>query len=139
MACVLDADALLDFFRDEGAAGVVEDLLVKAESSKQRVWITSLTWAEVYFRALKTSNELAQRFADEMAVLPIEVFVETPELLLSRETSKLRVMMKSNDILMISSVALAKLKKAELWTTNKELGSAPSEIKIKVLGRGGAR
>lgn len=138
MACVLDSDALLDFFRDEGAAVAVEELLVRAERAKQRVWITPLTWSEVYYRALKASKELADRYANEMAILPIDVYLEQEDLALSRETARLRATMKNMDISTLSSVALAKIKKAELWTTHKDIAALSGGIKIKLIGAGGA-
>ena len=137
MARVLDAGALLDFFRDEGVAADVENLLVRTEKAKQKVWITSLTWEELYYRALKGSEKTAERFTREMASLPVEVFLENEDLALSRQLARLRLTLTNADRLELHSLALAKLKKAELWTTSKDIARSAGDTKIMLLGKGG--
>lgn len=130
---VLDTAALLDFFRDGPSAGQVEELLVHAEKIKQSVLISSLTWGDLYQHGLKQSSVMADRLIKEIEVLPIEVVLEDPHLELARLAAEFQADGKLHSISEAYSAALAKSRKAELWTASKSLAALKGEIKIRFL------
>ena len=134
MSQVLDSGVLLEFFEDGNAADEVEALLLRTEKARRRVWITQLTWAELYYRALTKSRETAEHVAREMKMLPIEVCEEDRDFSLSREAMAVRLIFKGEKIGVAYSVALARIKRAELWTCDKTLEAIPN-LKIRIVGR----
>lgn len=133
MSKILDSGALLGFFRNQSAADAVQELIVKAERSRQRLWITPLTWGELYGTALRQSQETARRFMREMAALPIEVYTESVDFPMTREAARIRIECPGIEFSDSFSIALAKIKRAELWTTRPDLPRIAGDVRIKVL------
>jgi predicted nucleic acid-binding protein len=130
---VLDTAALLDFFKDGSCAGQVEELLVHAEKIKQPVLISSLTWGDLYQHALKQSAVMADRLIKEIEVLPIEVVLDDEHLDLARLAAAYQADGKLHSVSEAYSAALAKVRRAELWTASKNLSALKGEIKVHSL------
>lgn len=133
MAKVLDTSALLDFFKDGPSAGYVEELLVHAEKLKQPVLISSLTWGDLYQHGLRQSQMMADRLTKEISVLPIEVVLDDQHLQLARLAAALQADGKVNSVSDAYAAALAKMRRAELFTVSKTLAGLKGEIKVRFL------
>lgn len=130
---VLDSWALIAFFEDEPAAILVEEILDQAASNKHRLYLTAINWAEVYYNTMReVSQESAEKHAEILAQLPIEVIGLSDDLRLTRQAAiyKARYRISLADAF---AAALAKEKKAELVTGDPEFRVLESEIKIHWL------
>jgi predicted nucleic acid-binding protein len=132
---VLDSWALIAFFEDEPAAGVVEEILEAASREKHRLYLTSVNWAEVYYNTMReVSQEAAERHSKIIETLPIEIVGIGDDLRLARQAA----IYKATNRLSLAdafAVALAKDKKAELVTGDPEFKPFEKEIKILWLNR----
>ena len=129
----LDTAALLEFFKDGPAAGQVEELLVRAEKAKQRVLISALSWGDVYLYARKQSAATAERLIKELEVLPIEVVTDDEHLELAQAAAEFQAEGKVHSISDAYAAAVAKVRRAELWTINKALVALKGDIKVHYL------
>lgn len=130
---VLDSWALMAFFEDEPAAEAVEELLDQASREKHRLFMTSINWAEVYYSTMReVSQEAAERHAQIIATLPIDIVGIGDDLKLARQAA----IFKANYRLSLAdaiAAALAMEKKAELVTGDPEFKQLEKDIKIHWL------
>jgi predicted nucleic acid-binding protein len=127
---VLDSHALLAFFQDEAGAEEVEKLLTKAEAGTHKLLLSVVNWGEIYYSIMrKVSREAAEEKAREIATLPIELVpVETDlELVCQAAIYKASGKLAYADAF---AAALAKLRNAELVTSDKDFKQVEGEIKI---------
>lgn len=130
-AQVLDSFALVAYFRGEGSAVVVKELLQNAGRLDKPVHMTEVNYAEVKYTILRKDGTDAWLRATEILVaLPIEFHSVTRELADLAAEYKARSKMSLADAF---SGALAKLKKAELVTGDSEFKALEKEIKIHWL------
>lgn len=125
---VLDSYALMAFFEDEPGADFVRGLIHKAVESGTNLLMSVVNLGEVWYSiARNTSPELADQYINEIKGLGIEI-VET-DWTLARQAAIFKV---GGNISYADcfAAALAKLKKAELVTGDKEFKSLEGEIKI---------
>jgi predicted nucleic acid-binding protein len=130
---VLDSWALIAFFEDEPAAEAVEEILDQAGEDRNRLYLSAINWAEIYYNTMReVSQAEAERHVQIMAGLPIEVVAIGEDLKLARQAA---VYKASHRISLADAfaAALAKEKKAELVTGDPEFKSLESEIKIHWL------
>lgn len=130
---VLDSWALVAFFEDEPAASQVEEVLDQASSNQHRLYLSAINWAEIYFSTmLEVSQEAADRHAEIIAQLPIEIVGLTDDLHLARQAAiyKARHRLSLADAF---AAALAKEKRAELLTGDPEFRALEGEIKLRWL------
>jgi predicted nucleic acid-binding protein len=132
-ARVLDSWALLAFFEDEPAADAVEEILHRASLGKDRLYLSVMNWAEVYYSTMReVSQEAAEARAAEIRNLPIDIVGAGDDLRLAR----LAAQFKASHRLSLAdafAAALAKEKKAELVTGDPEFKALADEIKINWL------
>ena len=132
-AAVLDAHALLAFFRGEDAGVPVRELLHKAASADRPLHMTEVNYAEVKYMLLKKDGaEAWEQAADVLKSLPIEFHPATRSLADTAADFKARFKMSLADAF---AAALAKEKKAELVTGDPEFKALEKEIKIHWLTR----
>ena len=128
---VLDAHALLAFFRGEEAGVPVKELLQKAASADRPLHMTEVNYAEVKYMLLKKDGaEAWAQAADVLKSLPLEFHPATRALADTAADFKARFKMSLADAF---AAALAKEKKAELVTGDPEFKPLAKEIKIHWL------
>ncbi len=130
-AIVLDAHALLAFFRGENAGVHVRELLQKAASTDRSLHMTEVNYAEVKYMLLKKDGpEAWEQAADVLKSLPLEFHAVTRPLADAAADLKARFKVSLADAF---AAALAKEKKAELVTGDPEFKALEKEIKINWL------
>lgn len=132
----IDTAALLDFFKDGPMAGQVEELLVRAEKAKQRVLISALSWGEVYLYARKQSVATAERLVREIEGLPIEIVTDDDDLELAKAAAEFQAEGKVHSLSDAYTAAVAKVRRAELWTNRKAMADLKDDIKVHFLAEG---
>ena len=130
---VLDSWALIAFFEDEPAASQVEEMLDQAGNNKHRLFLSAINWAEIYYSMMReVSQEAADRHADIITRLPIEIVGSTGDLDLAKQAAiyKARYRISLADAF---AAALANEKRAELLTGDPEFRALEGEIKLQWL------
>jgi ribonuclease VapC len=130
-AKVLDAWALMAFFKGEPAGASVEELIHRALADKARLLLCVVNWGEVYYGIWRAGGkEAAQDVARDLSRLPIELL--DAGLQLTRQAA----VYKANHKMSYAgafAAALAKEKNAELVTGDSEFQALEKEIKIQWL------
>ena len=130
-AAVLDAHALLAFFRGEDAGVPVKELLHKAATADRPLHMTEVNYAEVKYMLLKKDGAAAwEQAEDVLKSLPLEFHPATRSLADTAADFKARFKISLADAF---AAALAKEKKAELVTGDLEFKALEKEIKISWL------
>ena len=128
---VLDAHALLAFFRGEDAGVPVREMLHKAASADRPLHMTEVNYAEVKYMLLKKDGvEAWAQAADVLKSLPIEFHPATRALADLAADFKARFKMSLADAF---AAALAKEKNAGLVTGDPEFKVLAKEIAIHWL------
>ena len=131
---VLDSWALIAFFEDEPAAEQVEKLLVKAEAGTHELLLSVVNWGEIYYSTMReVSQQAAEQTAKEMAALAIEIVgVDDENLDLVRQAAIYKATRKFSYADAFAA-ALAKSRKADLVTGDREFRLVEDEISIEWL------
>ena len=125
---VLDSYALIAFFEDEPGAESVEALILKAEEGNVDLAISVVNLGEVWYSiARKTSPSTADEYLREIHGMAIEVVEADWELTRLAAEFKVKGKISYADCF---AAALAKSRKAELVTGDKEFKPLDGEIKI---------
>jgi predicted nucleic acid-binding protein len=127
-APVLDSYALLAFLRGEPGEENVTALLERAGERDQSLHMTEVNYAEVkYITVRKDGRPRWEEIAREMRALPIEFHP------IDRGLSDIAADIKARHPLSLAdafAAALAKARKAELVTGDREFAVIEKEIKI---------
>lgn len=127
-ALVFDNSALLALLFDEPGAEAVEALMHRASEKDQPMLVSAVNWAEVCYSVERKrgANALAQakEFATNapLGIVPVD-----------RELAEAAAAYRARDVLALAdafAAALAKNRKAELVTADREFKSVEGEIKI---------
>lgn len=130
-AAVLDAHALLAFFRGEDAGVPVKELLHKAATADRPLHMTEVNYAEVKYMLLKKDGaEPWEQAEDVLKSLPLEFHPATRALADAAADFKARFKISLADAF---AAALAKEKKAELVTGDLDFKLLGKEISIQWL------
>ena len=125
---VLDSYALMAFFEDEPGADLVRDLILKAEENKVSLLMSVVNLGEVWYSIARTNSpEVADQYIGEVNGMAIEVV--DVDWALTRQAAAFKV----NENISYAdcfAASLAKLKKAELVTGDKDFKPLEGEIKI---------
>ena len=125
---VLDTYSLLAYFEGEVGKETMIEVFRSARDSGRDLFLSAVNWGEVFYIALR---EEGRKRADEVAhlisTLPIQVIPADLELAKQAAEFKATKKMSYADCF---AVALAKLKKAELVTGDKEFNQVEGEVKI---------
>ena len=125
---VLDSYALMAFFEDEPGADFVRGLIHKAVESDTNLLMTVVNLGEVWYSIARTNSaETADQYIHEIKGLGIEIIDVDWALTRQAAAFKVNGNISYGDCF---AAALAKLKKAELVTGDKEFKSLDGEIKI---------
>ena len=130
---ILDSWALMALFNDEPAADEVEKLLQKASAGTHRLLICVVNWGEIYYSVMRgASPEMAEQKAKEIAAVPIEIVPVDADLHLARQAAIYKATHRISYADAFAA-ALAKIRKAELITGDREFKALEKEIKIAWL------
>jgi len=131
---VLDAHALMVLFNDEPGAEDVEKILLKAESGNPRLLMSVINWGEIYYSIIRgASQEIADSKAHEIAGMRIELVpVDAGDLELIRQAAVFKATKKMSYADCFAA-ALAKIRKAELVTGDRDFKTVESDLKIHWL------
>ena len=125
---VLDSHALMAFFEDEPGADFVRGLIHKAVESDTNLLMSVVNLGEVWYSiARTTSSETADQYVHEIKGMAIEIV--DVDWVLTRQAAAFKVNGSISDDGCFAA-ALAKLRKAELITGDKEFKVLQDEIKI---------
>jgi len=125
---VLDSYSLIAYIENEAGAEQMIEIFRVARDSGKAIFLSVVNWGEVYYITLR---EAGQERADEVAhlisTLPIQIVPADLELAKQAALFKATKKMSYADCF---AAALAKLKKAELVTGDKEFKQIEGEVKI---------
>jgi uncharacterized protein len=125
---VLDSYSLLAYAENEKGADEVGDILKKALDDKAELFLCVINWGEMYYIALREGGkERAELYKNTFARYPITIVEANKELTLQAAEYKAFYKISYADAF---AAALAKMKKAQLVTGDKEFKSVENEIKI---------
>lgn len=125
---VLDSYALMAFFEDEPGADFVRGLIQKAVESDTNLLMSVVNLGEVWYSIARTnSSETADQYVHEIKGMAVEIV--DIDWTLTRQAAAFKV----NGNISYSdcfAAALAKIRRAELVTGDKEFKVLQNEIKI---------
>ena len=128
---VLDAYALMALFEDEPGADLVRGLLLKAEESDLKLIMSVVNLGEVWYSIARSSSpETADQTINEINGMAIELVEADWSLTHQAAIYKAKGNIAFGDCF---AAALAKNRKAELITGDKEFKALEGEIKIAWL------
>lgn len=127
-AKVLDSYALMAFFEDEPGADFVRGLIHKAMESDTSLLMSVINLGEVWYSIARTNTpDIADQYIHEIKGMGIEI-VEV-DWALTRQAAAFKVG-RNISYADCFAAALAKLRKADLVTGDKEFKALDGEIKI---------
>jgi len=125
---VLDASALMAYLEKESGYEKVKDVFTKAAESENPILMSVVNWGEVYYILIKEhGNERAQEVISLIETFPLDIVSA------DKEITKQAALYKAQKKLAYAdsyAAALAKLRKGELITADKEFKAVENEIKI---------
>lgn len=128
---VLDVSAILAMFFGEPGMEKMRELFHKASEADRPVFISAVNWAEVLYKMERKHGEAGLETARQFErTTPLEAVP------VDRELAESAALLKNSHKLGLAdafAVALAKQKKAELVTADREFKSVEKEIKITWL------
>ncbi len=127
-AKVLDSWALLCYLEQEPGNGKIIELFEKAVESSKPVLMCIVNWGEVYYQVVRRYGEQkAQEIEQLIQTLPITLVEANKEL--TREAARIKAV-KRMAYADCFAVALACLKKAELYTVDPEFKGVEKDVKV---------
>ena len=128
MVKVLDACALTLYLEKEPGYEQVKSFFVKAAESEKDLLMAAINWGEVYYVLIRDhGRETADEILRLIKTYPIDVVsVDTD---LTRQAALYKVMHKL-PFADCFAAALAKLRKAELVTADRDFKAVEGDIKI---------
>ena len=128
MVKVLDASALMVYLEKEPGYEKVKDLFIRSAESDKEILMTAVNLGEVYYVLIKNHglNE-ADEIMHLIHTFPIEIV--SIDLALSKQAAIFKVAKKLPFVDSFAA-ALAKLRKGELVTSDKDFKAVEGDIKI---------
>jgi len=128
MIRILDAHGLLVFLEKEAGFEKIETALVEAAEKDSPLLMASVNYGEVYYIVLREcGTKKVSEIENLIKTLPIEIV--DVDILLAREAGRLKAGYKMSYADCFAA-ALAKLRKAEVLTGDKEFKAVEHEVKI---------
>ncbi len=125
---VLDSYALMAFFEDESGADLVRELILKAEENKVNLLMNVVNLGEVWYSIARTNSlEVADQYIGEIRGMAIEIVDADWQITRQAAAFKVNGNISYGDCF---AAALAKNRKAELVTGDKEFKLLGAEVKI---------
>jgi ribonuclease VapC len=131
---VLDSWALIALFNDEPAAGDVEKILQAATSGRHTLLMHVINWGEIYYTTMRRGGESAAKsIAADIDQMPINI-VESVNFELVKQAAIFKAAKKLSYADCFAA-AVAKLRRCELVTGDREFKSLEAEIKVAWLSQ----
>ena len=128
MVKILDASALMVYLEKQSGYEKVEDLLAKAAETERDLLISAVNWGEVCYISLKNhGQEGMEKAVHLIGTFPVEVVSVDSDIAQQAALFKIQRKLPYVDCF---AAALAKLRKGELVTTDKDFKAVEAEIKI---------
>lgn len=128
IAKVLDSWALLCYLEQEPGFEKMIELFEKAVESSRPLLMCIVNWGEVYYQvARRFGEQKAQEIEQLIETLPITLVEANKDL--TREAARIKTT-KRMAYADCFAVALARLRKAELYTGDPEFKAVEKDIKI---------
>ena len=128
MVKVIDACALMAYLEKESGAQKVKELLVKASEGFNLLLMTTVNWGEVFYVLVRDHGILeAERIQRIVETFPIE-FIPV-DLELARQAALYKAV-KKLPYADCFAAGLAKLRRGEIVTADKEFKIIEDEIKV---------
>ena len=125
---VLDAYSLMAYFEGEAGKDQMIEIFRSARDSGRPLFLSVVNWGEVFYITLREAGrERADHVAHLISTLPIQLIAADLDLAKQAAEFKATRKMSYADCF---AAALAKLRKAELVTGDKEFKRAEGEVKI---------
>ncbi len=125
---ILDSQPLVGYFEKEDYWETIADYFSQATDERCMIFMTTVNFGEVYYAALRAyGEEHADNVLATMKNLPIRLVDVDKELAIQAGRFKARGGLSYADCF---AAALAKLRKGELVTGDKEFKVVEKEIKI---------
>jgi len=125
---VLDSWALLCYLEQEPGYEKIIELFEKAVESSKPLLMCIVNWGEVYYQVLRRFGEQkAQEIEKVIQTLPVSLVEANKEV--TREAARIKAI-KKMAYADCFAVALARLRKAELYTGDSEFKIVEKEIKV---------
>lgn len=125
---VLDSYSLIAFLENEPGAAQMRQVLRSARNSGLALLLCTVNWGEVFYITLREEGrEQAERAVKFISTLPIQIVPADAELARQAAEFKARGKISYADCF---AAALAKTKKAELVTGDKEFKQVEEDVKI---------
>jgi predicted nucleic acid-binding protein len=125
---VLDSWALLCYLEQEPGYEKIVELFEKVVESSKPLLMCMVNWGEVYYQVVRRfGEEKAEEIERLIQTLPITLIEANKEL--TREAARVKAT-KRMAYAECFSVALARLKKAELYTGDSEFKVVEKDIKV---------
>lgn len=125
---VLDSYALLAYAEGEPGQDAVIEILGKALDHKAEILVSIINWGEMYYIALREGGEnRAELYRTTLLKYPITIYDADAEITLQAAKFKAFHKISYADAF---AASLAKLKKSELVTGDKEFKSLEKEIRV---------
>ncbi|MBI3602808.1 MAG: type II toxin-antitoxin system VapC family toxin [Candidatus Omnitrophica bacterium] len=127
MAKILDTSALWAYFSKEPGYEKVRDLFIKAASG-QALLMTTVHWGEMYYLLVRDhGDQEAGAICAMIDTFPLEIIPVDREL--ARQAALYKIQKKLPFVDSFAA-ALAKLRKGELVTADKDFKAVDGDIKI---------
>jgi predicted nucleic acid-binding protein len=127
-AKVLDSWALQCYLEQEPGYEKIIDLFEKAVESSKPLLMCMVNWGEVYYLVMRRfGDQKAQEIEQLIQTLPITLIEANKDL--TREAARIKAA-KRMAYADCFAVALARLRKAELYTGDPEFKAVEKEVKI---------
>ncbi len=125
---VLDAYSLLAYLEGEAGADQMIEIIKSARDHGRDLLLSVVNWGEVYYITLRAAGrDRAEAVAQLIETLPISII--SVDMALIRQACEYKATKKMSYADCISA-ALAKLRKAELVTGDRDFKQVEGEIKI---------
>jgi ribonuclease VapC len=127
-ARVLDSYSLICYFEGEAGADAVIEIFRAARDSGRPLLLSVVNWGEVFYITLREGGrERAEQVAHLISTLPIHIISADLDLAKQAAEFKATRRMSYADCF---AAALAKLRKAELVTGDKEFKQIEGDVKL---------
>lgn len=128
---VLDSYSLIAYFEGEAGTDKMIEIFRAARDSGRLLLLSVVNWGEVFYITLREAGrERAGNVAHLISSLPIQII--SADLDLTKQAAEFKAARKMSCADCFAA-ALAKLRKAELVTGDKEFKQIENEIKIQWL------
>ena len=128
VAKVLDSWALLCYLEQEPGYEKIIELFEKAVESSKPLLMCIVNWGEVYYQvARRFGDQKAQEIEQLIQTLPITLVEANKEL--THEAARIKAI-KRIAYADCFAVALARLRKAELYTGDPEFRAVEKDVKV---------